>query len=177
MATSAVQVRNRAVFGLAGFWAAFFFIDGALRLFAGELAIMAEAWPRADILSHAARIFAGLNWPLGKVGLIGPIAGAWEIAVAMFLFAGLYEVTTGDSTDILPGSAMLILGLTMALTSLGIVLGAAWFAGHGKTLAEEIWPFAGALGFSLLAGIVERQEAERAMGWPLPASPGVGFRS
>ncbi|QCI62859.1 hypothetical protein [Phreatobacter stygius] len=163
---------NRLTSGLTAFWGSLFVVDGLLRWLPPTMIGPLHGYG-ADILPHAVRIFSGLNWPLAKIGLMEPFVGAWEITIAMFLLAALYEMATGDSADILPGSAMLILGLAMALTSLAIVFVAAVQAHCAGPVAMALWPMAGGLALSLVAAVAERLDAEKLLRWELARQDSV----
>jgi hypothetical protein len=128
---------------------------------------------------QTARIFAGIGWPLGKVRMIVPFAGAWEIAIAMFLICALYEQLTHDSDDLVPGSAMLILGLSMAVTTVAIILVAAVVARDASPVLGALWWPTALLLASLIAVIAERLAAENQPLWQParePAEPLGPFR-
>ncbi|MGL4291188.1 MAG: hypothetical protein ACRCVA_32855 [Phreatobacter sp.] len=164
MVRFAVHSKDRLTGGLAAFWGALLLIDGIMRLLPPAM-IGPLHGLGGDILPHAVQIFYGLNWPLAKIGMMEPFIGAWEIAIAMFLLVALYEMVTGDSDDLLPGSAMLILGLAMALTSLAIIFAAAMAARHGLPVLAALWPETVVLAFSLFAAVAERLDAEKALDW------------
>jgi hypothetical protein len=163
---------------IAAFWALVFLCDGLLRLLVTDEHWLVQALG-TDMVPQTARIFAGIGWPLGKVRLIVPFAGAWEIAIAMFLLCALYEQMTHDSDDLVPGSAMLILGLSMAVTTVAIILVAAFVAREaGPVLGALWWPTVLLLA-SLVAVIAERLAAETQPVWQpaqQPAEPLGPFR-
>ncbi|MBN8941813.1 MAG: hypothetical protein J0H01_20065 [Rhizobiales bacterium] len=174
MGRFAVHSKDRLTGGLAAFWGALLLIDGVMRILPPAM-VGALHGLGGDILPHAVQIFHGLNWPLAKIGMMEPFVGAWEVAIAMFLLVALYEMVTGDSDDLLPGSAMLILGLAMALTSLAIIFVAAGLARHGMAVFAALWPEALVLAFSLFAAVAERLDAEKALDWDPRLGESVPF--
>ncbi|MBL8567471.1 MAG: hypothetical protein JNK84_00145 [Phreatobacter sp.] len=153
-----------ASIAIATFWALVFLTDGLMRLLPADDSWLIRALG-TDIVPQTARIFSGLGWPLGKVRMIVPFAGAWEIAIAMFLIGALYEQMTHDSDDLVPGSAMLILGLSMAVTTVAIVLVAAVLARETAPVLAALWWPTALLLASLVAAIAERLHAEEHPDW------------
>lgn len=153
-----------ASIAIATFWALVFLTDGLMRLLLADDSWLIRALG-TDIVPQTARIFAGMGWPLGKVRMIVPFAGAWEIAIAMFLLCALYEQMTHDSDDLVPGSAMLILGLSMAVTTVAIVLVAAVLARETAPVLAALWWPTALLLASLVAAVAERLHAEKHPDW------------
>jgi hypothetical protein len=166
---------SRMSIALAAGWGLFFLLDGTIRLLLSEQSWLVQ-WLGTDVVPHAARIFSGLGWPLGKVSLIVPFLGAWEIAIAMFLIGALYEQLSGDSDDLVPGSAMLILGLAMALTSATIITVVAFLAGQAALAISGLWLVTVMVIVSLIAAISERLAAETQAFSQAPPAPVELFR-
>ncbi|QCK87983.1 hypothetical protein E8L99_20610 [Phreatobacter aquaticus] len=141
-------------------WGLCFLVDGLLRLFVPTKLWLFRAIG-TNIEPHMAQIFSGMGWPILKLYLLLPFVGCLELTIAAFLAAALYEMRSLDSDDSIPGTAMLAMGLAMALAGLGVMAAAGVASGHAKQVIGAIWPLAMALAASLLAVLGERAEGER----------------
>lgn len=158
--------------GMAALGGLLLLADGTLRLFLPDERWLFQALG-TDVVPAATEIFQRLGWPTNRIMLLVPFLGAWEITIAMFLAGALYEQMTQDTDDLVPGSAMLILGLAMLVFSAAILMAVASLAGLGPRVVTALsLPTMAALA-GLVAAIAERLAAETAP--PLEPGPAVAI--
>lgn len=158
--------------GIAALGGLLLLADGTLRLFLADERWLFQALG-TDVVPVATDIFQRLRWPTNRIMLLVPFLGAWEIAIAMFLVGAFYEQVTQDTDDLVPGSAMLILGLAMLVSSAAILMAVASLAGLGPRMVTALSLPAMAALAGLVAALAERLAAENAP--PLDPGPSVAI--
>lgn len=166
------QPASRTSIAVAAIGAVILMGDGALRLLLADQRWLFQMMG-SDIIPAATVLFVAMGWPIDRIMLLVPFMGAWEIAVGMFLCGALYEQATHDTDDLVPGSAMLILGVAMALTTLCLVLGIALLAGQGGRIGPVLALPLLACCAALMAAIAERMAADALP--PLEPGPAVAI--